>query len=573
KISLEVPKAAQEKVAQLDSVKVAVKDGDKEATVSDNGVKYVAEKESSQVPSDPTQEGNLVKSKVENKVPLGSKVYLVGKDGNVIAHDGNPITSKEEDADPLEGVVDDEGNIVFTIKENIAVNLQTNSPVKVQLVETGKKPSISNGAVQFDSEKAKQVPGEKKELDANKPGERVPVDNPNSLTGVDKDAIKDAIKAANPGLNLTSDNIKFDENNVVIEKDGKEKRIPISELVIKKPQVPGKEETKVNLPSSKVVVGDPNRLTDLEKDLIKKAVKKTNPTIDSNSIKVDDRGNVFIEENGAVRLVLTPSQTIIDGRDNYRPEPRERDRNDNNYHAGSIDFRFVKAPAEKREEKAQVVAPKAEQKVEGRYKAYIFGYKDGSVRPNGKITRAEAAAMVARLMGYSLTDMSQPAFSDTQSAWYNQYINAVVKAGIMAGYPDGTFKPNEYITRAEFAQTLKNLDKANTAVSPFGDVKGHWAEKAIDQAFANQRIKGYEDGTFKPEKNITRAEVVTILNRMQNRTLEEENLPSDVSKFSDLDENAWYYLDMVSATNSYEYAKSKEKADGTHQMVKVIAEK
>lgn len=192
--------------------------------------------------------------------------------------------------------------------------------------------------------------------------------------------------------------------------------------------------------------------------------------------------------------------------------------------------------------------------------AYIFGYPEGDVLPDGNMTRAEAAAMIARLVGYPAADSSQPKFTDTPGGWYNAVINAVVKKGVMQGYPDGSFKPNNPITRAEFAQMLMPIDKKSSGVAPFEDVKGHWGEPAINQAYGNGRILGYPDGTFKPNNNITRAEAATILNRMFDRKVTEEGLRdfrSTLKKFSDLNSSHWAYYEMIEATNSHVFVRIK----------------
>ena len=196
-----------------------------------------------------------------------------------------------------------------------------------------------------------------------------------------------------------------------------------------------------------------------------------------------------------------------------------------------------------------------------KHKAYMFGYSDGTVRPNASVTRAEAAAMVARLMGYNLGNYQKPAFKDTDG-WYNNVINAVVSNGLMKGYSDGSFKPNKKITRAEFAELIKNIDKVNFASVPFSDVKGHWAEQAIAQAYANGRISGYNDGTFKPNAKITRAEAARILNSVFNRKVDQlgYNQAHGLMKFfTDLNASEWYYNDIIEATNTHEFIR---KADG-----------
>lgn len=196
--------------------------------------------------------------------------------------------------------------------------------------------------------------------------------------------------------------------------------------------------------------------------------------------------------------------------------------------------------------------------VVGSSAAYLTGYPDGSIRPNGFVTRAESAKIIASLKGLDLSAGGQPAFKDLASTWYTPYINAVVKQGLMRGYMDGTFKPNAPITRAEFAQMIMPLDKVNSAAAPFADVKGHWAEKAINQAYGNGRIKGYPDGSFRPDGQITRAEAVTICNNFFNRKADKAGLeaslknPGKIKTFTDLDKSHWAYYEILEAANAYD---------------------
>ncbi|MDD7339715.1 MAG: S-layer homology domain-containing protein [Eubacteriales bacterium] len=195
------------------------------------------------------------------------------------------------------------------------------------------------------------------------------------------------------------------------------------------------------------------------------------------------------------------------------------------------------------------------------HKAYIFGYPNGSVRPNGSITRAEAAAMLARLLNIeAIGSAAKPQFTDTDSSWYNKAINAVVFRGIMKGYPDGRFRPNAPITRAEFTQMISTIDNKPYGVAPFADVPGHWAERAIGSEYQAKRITGYPDGLFRPDANITRAEVAVILNKIFERKYDNLSLlkcknPQMIKRFTDLDESFWGWNDMVEATNTHEYVR------------------
>lgn len=192
---------------------------------------------------------------------------------------------------------------------------------------------------------------------------------------------------------------------------------------------------------------------------------------------------------------------------------------------------------------------------------YLYGYQDKTVHPQGDMTRAEAAAMVARLKNLDMSDTSKPDFKDVESRWYNSAINAVVKAGLMKGYPDGTFAPNGKITRAEFAQLIKGIDNPNMAELPFTDVAGHWGLDAISQAYANKRIAGYPDNTFRPNNDITRAEAVTILNSLFDRGIDEAglaNVRKDIVEFKDLDRSHWAYYQIVEASNTHEFYRAKD---------------
>lgn len=198
---------------------------------------------------------------------------------------------------------------------------------------------------------------------------------------------------------------------------------------------------------------------------------------------------------------------------------------------------------------------------------YIQGYPDDSVRPDSKITRAEAATMIARLLNLNLTNTNAPEFKDTTSntSWYNKYVNAVTAKGLMQGYPNGDFYPGKYITRAEFTNMIKTIDKNNSSIAPFEDVKNHWAKESINQAYGNERIKGYLNGSFKPNQSITRAETAKILDNLFNRHVRQMGLDKiehgHIHLFNDLSESHWGYYEMVEASNSHDYIHHKGEID------------
>lgn len=187
--------------------------------------------------------------------------------------------------------------------------------------------------------------------------------------------------------------------------------------------------------------------------------------------------------------------------------------------------------------------------------AYIKGYADNTFRPDHLITRAETVAIIARVhSAFNEAQTYSAKFSDTQNnAWYQNYLGFASQNGLINGYSDGTFGPNRNITRAEFAVIIANyLGKKPGDLSTFKDLKGHWADAYIGALAKEGFITGYEDGTFQPQKNITRAEAVTMLNRALNRVPNREKLESSLSKynvaFNDINKKHWAYYDILEAS-------------------------
>jgi uncharacterized repeat protein (TIGR02543 family) len=190
--------------------------------------------------------------------------------------------------------------------------------------------------------------------------------------------------------------------------------------------------------------------------------------------------------------------------------------------------------------------------------AYVIGYPEGDVRPLNNITREEVAMIFYRL----LTDESRSnllsdtnSFTDLEnSVWSNRAISTLYNAGILKGYPDGTFRPTEPVTRAEFATIAAKFDKLELgSASKFTDISGHWAEKYITSSEIKGWIKGYNDLTFKPEQDITRAETMTLINNVLERTVPEENIHPEALSWTDIESSDWYYEAVMEATNSHDY--------------------
>lgn len=191
--------------------------------------------------------------------------------------------------------------------------------------------------------------------------------------------------------------------------------------------------------------------------------------------------------------------------------------------------------------------------------AYIFGYVDKTVRPEGTLTRAEAAAMVTRLGKLDLSDTSKADYPDLRDkAWYLGNINAALRAGMLDTDEKGNLRPDQPVTRAEFIKMVAAIDKAGEDKAPFTDIAGHKYEKEINQVYSNKRIAGYKDGTFKPDAFLTRAEAAAFLNRVFNRVADDvaiQGFEGSIKKFTDLDIKSWCYYELVEATNSHELVR------------------
>ena len=211
----------------------------------------------------------------------------------------------------------------------------------------------------------------------------------------------------------------------------------------------------------------------------------------------------------------------------------------------------------------------------GDHYVYIVGYaEDGTVRPNANITRAEVAAIFFRL----LTDDARDAywctsnrFPDvTPDAWYNNAVSTVANAGILVGNPDGTFRPNANITRAEFAAiAARFLSGPSAGRDRFTDTANHWARALINQAAAEKWITGYKDGTFRPDNAITRAEAVTLINNVLERGPDADHMLKKMVTWPDnADRSAWYYEAIQEATNSHDYTWSED--DDSEKWTKLL---
>ena len=193
--------------------------------------------------------------------------------------------------------------------------------------------------------------------------------------------------------------------------------------------------------------------------------------------------------------------------------------------------------------------------------AYVIGYEDDTVRPLNNITRAEAATIFFRLMTdeYRQANWSTTnSFSDVSAGdWYNNAVSTCANAGVLKGYEDGTFRPNAPITRAEFASMAAGfMDESITddGTGDFSDTANHWAAVAIRRAAKAGWVTG-NGNKFNPDAKITRAEVMTIVNRMLDRTPDAEHMLPTMKKWIDNPEDAWYYEAVQEATNEHDYER------------------
>lgn len=209
--------------------------------------------------------------------------------------------------------------------------------------------------------------------------------------------------------------------------------------------------------------------------------------------------------------------------------------------------------------------------------AYIMGYPDGTVQPEGQITRAEACTIFFRLLTDSSRDYyfsKTNDYTDVNAGdWFNNAISTLSNAGIVTGYNDGTFRPNQPITRGEMAKIIANFANLNKGTKSFTDLSGHWSKTSVELAAGNGWIAGYPDGSFRPDQKITRAETVTMINRVLERVPAKELRllsRSIMLTFPDNNPGDWYYIAIQEASNSHEYQRSVYETTGDEMWTKLI---
>ena len=286
-------------------------------------------------------------------------------------------------------------------------------------------------------------------------------------------------------------------------------------------------------------------------------------TVSTINVKVTDKDGKSVnvtKSTASDGITLTlPSGTTLDGSNYYTITVTDSKGNAKTEYSVTLKDKSGNSVSGETDANGQIIMPTTE------HKAYIVGYEDGTFKPENNMTRAEAAAIFARNIaerkGENISS-GKSSFTDVNSKlWYNNSIAYLEKYNIISGYNDGTFRPEEQITRAEFVTMCMRFydmfeDITVSDKNIFNDVpKSHWASGYIYNAIAMKWIEGYADGTFKPDSNITRAEVVAIVNRVLDRAADTEYISKNIStvnKFTDLkDKSYWAFYEILEAANTH----------------------
>lgn len=286
-------------------------------------------------------------------------------------------------------------------------------------------------------------------------------------------------------------------------------------------------------------------------------------TVSTINVKVTDKDGKSVnvtKSTASDSITLTlPSGTTLDGSNYYTITVTDSKGNAKTEYSVTLKDKSGNTVSGETDANGQIIMPTTE------HNSYIVGYEDGTFKPENNMTRAEAAAIFARNIaerkGENISS-GKSSFTDVNSKlWYNNSIAYLEKYNIISGYNDGTFRPEEQITRAEFVTMcmrfygmFEDITASNKNI--FNDVpKSHWASGYIYNAIAMKWIEGYADGTFKPDSNITRAEVVAIVNRVLDRAADTEYISKNIStvnKFTDLkDKSYWAFYEILEAANTH----------------------
>ncbi|MBL7574453.1 S-layer homology domain-containing protein [Peptoniphilus asaccharolyticus DSM 20463] len=511
---------------------------------------------------------------VEKFVSKADQANIENPDKKVVVKDSNRL-SDEEKKEVEKNIRDKNNNLDDTVK--VEVDNDGNANI---IFDDGSTKSIDkNNLVEQDQNiNQKPNPTIADNTDIVIPENRIRVNNIVSLTLEEKAKVEEAIKKANEGkltgatIEVLGDGtviITYTDNSidqvpghklVMVDKNGTDPEILVlPELpLVEDLKDPAKDRIKEKADEEKSEIANSPYINDntkkeLEKkvqdtvdDILKKIEEATKP---EDVIKVIDEGLKEIEN---IYHLVKPEEPS---------EPSEPEEPSDGYFGYNPFFRIFNDSTN---------TTKNDKKVETKIvNSYIVGYSDNTFKADKSITRAEAVVMLARLEGLALNDMSNNIFKDTKENWYLPYLNALYNKGMIEEKIGENFRPNEAMTRAEFAKMISYIDKKNDAKAPFKDIIGHKYEAAINQAFGNGRIKGYPNGKFKPDGKITRAEIVTILNNLYGRKTTANSLKDvKVEGFKDLKESHWAYYDIIDA--AYTHQVKVDKGNEVEQWIRII---
>ena len=280
---------------------------------------------------------------------------------------------------------------------------------------------------------------------------------------------------------------------------------------------------------------------------------------EKNYKKMNKNSDIYYKELTAPKgYVLDSDKHYIDKKDLYR----------NNQNKAKDHAKLVKN-YEKSTEPSKPSKPSVPGDLNGvDHRAYVFGFADGTVKPNNSISRAETATMLYRLLTDERRDAihttSNPFTDVSVNAWYNEPVSTMANGKYIMGYTDGTFGGQNEISRAEFVAMLTRFVDVKKGSFSFTDVpKNHWAYDCIATATQAGWIKGYTDGTFKPDQSITRAEAVSIINRVLDRGVSRGSELLSYKVWPDNSPTEWYYYEIIEATNDHEYTGTRPNENWT----------
>lgn len=522
----------------------------------------------------------------------GLKIKLIDKNDIEQIVDFEKINDYDITVEPV-------NKTVLTLKDNDKV---------ITVKKTGLNDVTTKGKLSVTEKPIEDNRKDNEKYPAIKPN-KTEVNDINKLTKEEKDKVAEEVKKANP----KAKDIEVTNNGdtVITYPDGSTNELKQVDTVVQK-KVEDKRKDNEKYPAQKPIrtaVEDKSDLTYREKERVTERIKDANPH--ALAVSVKDNGDATLIYADGSTNELKQRDTVYELGESRKPDIDKVYEGDK-YITGkgepyaSIDIKLpngkiisgstdrygyfkIKVPAkielkeddvlyvsqtefESEESDRVKVTVLKNDKVDKKLKteqhyAYIVGYPDGRFGPNDIITRAQTAMIFARL---SRNQNAAPAsyFSDINSKdWHAKAVGIGIQEGFIKGYVDGTFKPNQPMTRAEFASVISAFAEKETKRNNYKDVDG-WAAGVIDTAYVNGWMQGDGRGYFRPNDYITRAEAVSVVNRMLKRKPDKEFIDKHIltsstlfaRPFTDVDVNSWYFYDVYAAAFGHDY-KIKDKAE------------